>query len=76
MLIADLTDGFLEITKWLYEIKPNINVSINNDEAFKNACKNNHLEVAMLLTSIYPNRYKIIKYDKNVIEYNININLV
>jgi hypothetical protein len=46
--------GYLHIAKWLFEIKPTINISTNNELAFQRACKNGHLHVAKWLLKIKP----------------------
>ena len=38
----------------MFGIKPTIDVSANNEYAFKNACENGHLEVVKWLLSIKP----------------------
>lgn len=44
----------LPILKWLLEIKPDINISANNEQAFYNACYNGSLEIAKWLLEIKP----------------------
>ena len=45
---------YLFIAKSLLKKKPRINVSAKNNKAFRNACKNNHLDIAKLLVLIDP----------------------
>jgi hypothetical protein len=42
------------VVQWLYEIKPNINISACNDYAFRFACSQGHLNVAQWLYEIKP----------------------
>ena len=44
--------GNLEISKWLFEINPNIYISANNNYAFRNACVNGYLEIVKWLIEI------------------------
>lgn len=44
----------MHIAKWLLEIKPNINISVENEFAFKFACSNGHLNIAKWLLEIKP----------------------
>jgi len=45
----------LPILKWLLEIKPDINISVNNEQAFYTACYHGSIEVAKWLLEIKPN---------------------
>ncbi len=40
--------------QWLYLIKPELNISVNEEDAFRFACFNGHLIVAQWLYSIKP----------------------
>jgi hypothetical protein len=44
----------LVMTKWLCEIKPDINISAENDYVFRFACENGHLVIAKWLYKIKP----------------------
>jgi hypothetical protein len=44
----------IPILKWLLEIKPDIDISANNEEAFYNACYNGSIETAKWLLEIKP----------------------
>ena len=44
--------GRLSISKWLLQIKPNINIASDKSHAFRGACYNGHLEVAQWLYSL------------------------
>jgi len=39
---------------FLLNINPDINISINDDEAFKNACYNGHLDIVIFLLKLKP----------------------
>jgi hypothetical protein len=47
-------NGDLKIAKWLLQIKPNIDISSTNEEAFRGACEYGHLKVAQWLFQIKP----------------------
>ena len=47
-------NGHLKVTKWLLSVKPDINISANNDHAFRYSCLKGHLEVAKWLLSVKP----------------------
>ena len=63
--------GHLDICKWLLQIKPNINISANEEEAFCLACNNNHIDVCNWFQSIKPYLY-VFNYNKDGI-YNYYI---
>jgi hypothetical protein len=42
------------VAQWLYQIKPDINISADNDEAFRYACKSDHIVMAKWLYEIKP----------------------
>jgi ankyrin repeat protein len=52
------------MVQWLYQIKPEINISAENDEVFKSACENGHLNVAQWLYQNKPNIDISANYDK------------
>ena len=47
-------NGHLEVSKFLLEVNPNINISIDNEAAFRYTCQNGHLEVAKFLLLVKP----------------------
>ena len=47
-------NGNIEIAKFLFQIKPDINISINEEEIFRQACKNGNIEIAKFLFQIKP----------------------
>jgi hypothetical protein len=47
-------NGHLEVAQWLLQIKPNINISAENEYAFYFACFGGHLEVAQWLLQVKP----------------------
>ena len=56
--------GHLEVAKWLLQVKPDINISIDNEYAFRWTCANRQLNVAEWLQSLNPYLY-VIEYDEN-----------
>lgn len=54
-LINACENGELEVVKRLLQIKPYIDISYDNENAFRTACTNGHLEIAQLLLQIKPN---------------------
>ena len=46
VFIETCSRGHMKVLKWLYKIKPDINISAENEKAFRNACYFNHIEVA------------------------------
>ena len=51
--------GHLEVCQWLLQIKPDLDISADNDLAFRNACETRHLLVAQWLQSLKPYLYVI-----------------
>ena len=45
-------NGHLEVCKWLYKIKPTIDISADDEYAFRWSCENGHLKVCMWLYEI------------------------
>jgi len=50
-------NGHLFIAQWLWEIKPDIDISAENEHAFRYACDNGHLSVAQWLWETKPDIY-------------------
>jgi hypothetical protein len=55
--------GYIEVAQWLYQIKPTLNISAENEYAFRMACINGHLQVAQWLYPIKPT-LDISQYDE------------
>jgi hypothetical protein len=49
----------------LLQIKPTINISACNEEAFRWACRDGHLDVAKWFVSLNPDKYKIYVNDND-----------
>lgn len=47
-------NGHLELAKWLYSIRPNMNISNLDEDPFRIACQRGHLEVIKWLYQIKP----------------------
>ena len=47
-------NGNLHVAKWLLEIKPNIDISVDCEDAFRYACREDHLYIAKWLYEIKP----------------------
>jgi hypothetical protein len=54
----------LLVAQWLLNVKPDINISVNNNEVFICAAKNKNLNIMKWLASLKPHLY-IINYWKN-----------
>jgi ankyrin repeat protein len=52
LFINHCKNGNLDLVKELLDKKRNINISANNDEAFRLSCSHGHLEIAQLLFSL------------------------
>jgi hypothetical protein len=63
--------GHLVMVKWLYEIKPDIDISARNEYAFKLACFNYHLHIAEWLYVLLSLKYYIETFDNHIIDYYI-----
>lgn len=51
---AACIDGHLHIMQWLFQVKPDIDVSEKNEQAFHLACDFNHLHIAKWLLQVKP----------------------
>ena len=58
--------------KQLLENNPNINISANNEYAFRLACEYGHLHVALYLQSLLPFRYNVQFENDILISWKIN----
>jgi hypothetical protein len=47
------------VAQWLFQIKPTIDISAENEFAFRHACYYGHLQVAQWLVLLNPTKYKI-----------------
>jgi hypothetical protein len=47
-------NDYLEVAKWLFQIKPTIDVSIDSEKIFRTVCENDYLEMAQWLLQIKP----------------------
>jgi hypothetical protein len=54
IFIHACSKGYIEVAQWLYKIKPTLDISAENEYAFRKACINGHLEVAQWLYQIKP----------------------
>jgi len=69
--------GHLHVAKWLLQVKPNINISAQKEDAFRWACLCKHLPVAQWLQSLMPFKYIIINNNnrpKPIIRSNTEAN--
>ena len=48
-------NGHFEMAKWILQMKPNIDISDEYEDAFNNACQNRHFEIAQWLLKMKPN---------------------
>jgi hypothetical protein len=48
-------NGQLDVSKWLLEIKPDIDISVDSEDAFRYACREGHLDIAKWLYEVKPN---------------------
>jgi len=55
MFMQSCEFGHIEIAKLLLKIRPELNISCEDNYAFNYACINNHLDIAQWLYSINPN---------------------
>ena len=69
--------GKLEVVEFILKNKPDFDICLNNDRAFRSACLNGHLEIAQLLVQKMPDKYSITNViticpGEYMISYNIN----
>ena len=65
-------NGNLEEAKILLQNNPNINISADNEWAFKLACEKGHLEVAQWLQTLNPFKYVIEVENNKLKSWKIN----
>ena len=70
-LIESSRKNNLSIVYWLFNTKPEINIFINNDEAFRNACNNDSIEVAKWFNKLNPSRYYLEIEDHVITHFNV-----
>jgi hypothetical protein len=70
-LIESSRKNNLSIVYWLFNTKPEINIFINNDEAFRSACYNNSIEVAKWFNKLNPTRYYLEIEDHVITHFNV-----
>jgi hypothetical protein len=69
MAVCEL--GNLELAKWLFKEKPDIDISAANDYAFRMACKDGYLTTAKWLESLCFERYSFGYVDGKMTSYKI-----
>ena len=47
-------NGNLDVSKWLLEIKPDIDISVDCEDAFRYACRQGHFDIAKWLYEVKP----------------------
>ena len=47
-------NGNLDVSKWLLEIKPDIDISVDCEDAFRYACREGHIDIAKWLYEVKP----------------------
>ena len=62
--------GHIHILQWLYQIKPDINISARNDYAFRWACFKEHLDVAQWLCTINSS-YQIQTENNKIVSFHV-----
>ena len=70
VIVQTCINGKCDVLKWIYSIQKEefANLEYNNHYAFRTACKNNFIDVAIFLQSIN-SKYKMITENKVVIEH-------
>ena len=74
---------FINLCKWNYfddaknliKLNPNIDISIDNEYAFRFACHNKRINIAKWLVELNPNKYYVKIIDNKIVDYKIKINL-
>ena len=61
----------LEIAKWLLQVKPDINISDQDEYVFKNACTYNDLEIAKWFMELDYEKYYVRIFNDSIIEWSI-----
>jgi hypothetical protein len=62
--------GHLHVAKWLLEIKPDIVISAENNNAFFSACRYKNDDVALWLSNLEP-RYVVVIKDRVILDYYV-----
>jgi ankyrin repeat protein len=63
--------GHLQVIKWLLEVKPDIDISVDNDYAFRKASVNENLEIAKLLVELNPDKYQL-ETEERIVSFSIS----
>ena len=65
----------LEVVKWLFDKKKDIDYTINNHEVFYYICDHGYKNIALYLSELNPELYKVIIKDNEIETYHVNKNL-
>jgi hypothetical protein len=66
----------LQVAQWLYEIKPTLDISADNEGAFRKACCFGDLDVAQWIQSLNPTKYIILNVVKQYTYKHISYKIV